>query len=145
MPDELKEIRWFNPFDKKMHACRINVGAEDLDFNEVLGTLDDVAKSNEDKCKQIYYLGIAITGSPAGARGFLDGWLVRSMRDSFEAKHGKWTIQHDAEKLSNEEIKGHFIKMLREAADKLESEDEFDPKNAPVVKNRDDGTDLFED
>jgi len=144
MSEELKEIRWFNPFDKKMHTCRINIGEEDLDLNEVLDTMDSVAKNNEDKCKQIYYLGIAITGSNPGARGFLDGWLIRSLKEGFEASRGKWNIQHETEKLENAEIKSHFIKMLREAADKLELDNDFDPKNAPVVKNRDDGTELFE-
>jgi len=143
MSEELKEVKWFSPFDKKMHTCRINIGEEDLDFNEVLDTMDNVAKQQEDKCKQIYYLGLAITGNPSGARGFLDGWLARSLKDKFEEKYGKWTIQHETEKLTNAELKTHFVTMLRDAADKIETIDDFDPKNAPVVNNRDNGTELF--
>jgi len=74
----------------------------------------------------------------------LDGWLARSLKDKFEEQHGKWTIQHETETLSNTEIKSHFVTMLRDAADKIDAIDDFDPKNAPTVNNRDNGTDLFE-
>ena len=145
MSEELNEIKWFSPYDKKMHAVRIDNGSEDgLDFNLVIDTMDSVVKSQEDECRKIYQLGLALTGNPSGARGFLDGWLCRSLKPTFEEKHGKWTIQHETEKLSNAEIKNHIVEMLRETADKLENDEDFDAKNAPIVQSRDNGTELFD-
>lgn len=144
MSDDIREIKWFNPFDRKMHTVRIDNGTDEgLDIHEVLDSMDEVAKSKEEECKRIYFLGVAVTGSVGGGRGFLDGWLMRSLRDTYETKSGKWSILHDTEQLSNEELRSHFVRMLRDAADRIETEDDFDPKNAPVVK-RDDGTELFD-
>lgn len=143
MSEELKEIKWFNPFDKKMHSVKINNDSEGLDFNEILQNMEQLSKTKENECKKIYYLGVALTGSNDGGRGFLDGWLMRSLRESYERENGKWSLIHNADQLSNDEVKSYFVNMLRSTADKLESEDDFDPKNAPVVK-RDNGTELFD-
>lgn len=144
MSDDIREIKWFNPFDRKMHSVRIDNGTDEgLDIYEVLDSMDEVSKSKEEECKKIYYLGVAVTGSVGGGRGFLDGWLMRSLRDHFEQQSGKWNVLHETEQLSNEELKSHFVEMLRETADKIENEEDFNPKNAPIVK-RDDGTELFE-
>lgn len=143
MAEELKEIRWFNFSDGKMHSCKIGIKENELDFNVLLEAIENIIKNNEDKCKSIYFLGLAMTGSNPGARGFLDGWLARSLKDKMEEEQGKWNILHEAIAMTKDEIKSQLVKGLREAADKLENEDEFDPKNAPVVKNRDDGTELF--
>lgn len=145
MSDTLSEIKWFSPYDKKMHTLRIDDGSEDgVDLNNIIDTMDSIVKSQEEECKKIYLLGIALTGTPSGARGFLDGWLCRSLKPTFEANQGKWTIQHNTEKLTSDEIKNHIIETLRDTANKLENDEEFDLKNAPVIQSRDNGTELFD-
>jgi hypothetical protein len=143
MSEELRELKWFDFSDRKMHSCKINSGEEDLDFVEILDNLASIQKQNEEMCKQIYSLGVALTGSNPGARGFLEGWILRSLKDKSEKEHGKWNILHSTETLSSAELKQTFVQGLREAADRLEKDEDFDPSNAPVVKNRDDGTSLF--
>lgn len=137
------EIQWFWPFDKKMHTIRISTDAEDVNFDEIKKAMDKIISDQEDQCKLIYFLGISLTGSPAGARGFLWGWLMRSLKDEMEKVNGKWNIKHDEEEKTDSEVQSYLVKTLREMADIIEKDDEFKSTDAPVIKDSEDGTNLF--
>lgn len=145
MSDQPKELKWFDPYDRKMHKCKVMVDNDDnLDLSELLDSIDEVRDNNEEQCKKIMWLGVALTGSSPGGRCFLDGWLARSLRDKFEEKYGKWNIVHESEQPDPAELKKHFVKLLRTTADKIESDEDFNSNNAPIVRNRGNGTELFE-
>jgi hypothetical protein len=140
---EQTELTWFWPYDKKMHHVKIVHENGSVDFDQLRKAVSKLIEDQEDMCKSIYELGIGLTGSFTTAHSFMFGWLVRSLKDGLEKQDGKWTIQHEEESKSDGEIQTHLVTTLRELADEIEKNDSFSAKDAPVIKDGNDQTNLF--
>lgn len=130
--------------DGKKHTIEVKEADEKVDLKDLRDTFHKMMEEKEDQCKDIYYLGLGLSGHPAAARGFLYGWLVKSIRDSLEkAGKDKWKIVHEVEELSEEEARDHIAMQLEELAKTIREDDEYKVKKAPVLRGDADGTELF--
>lgn len=135
------EFLWL---DGKKHKIQIKEDAELVDLKNLMDTYHKMAEEKEDQCKPIFYLGLGLTGNTAAARGFLYGWLVKSIRDSME-KSGKpkWVIDHTMDEVSEEEARNIVAEELETLAKKIREDDEYKVKKAPVLRGDVDGTELY--
>lgn len=139
-----KEIEFYWPYDQKMHTVKINTDNDSIDLDELIETINSFTKDNEEECKRIYYLGVALTGSIPGGNAFLKGWLARSLREGLESKSGKWKIQHDASEIPESQLRSWIAKSCREFAEWVENTENFKAQNAPILTGTgNDGTELF--
>lgn len=111
---DTKEFKWYW-LDKKMHTVSIELDGEKIDIEELYKTATELLKEKEDACKNIYFLGLAMTGSMESAWGFLLGWLVRSIK-----KDKNWQVQHIEEDIPVEEVNAHIAETFRKYADMIE-------------------------
>lgn len=105
-----KEIKWYW-FDQKMHTIRIIFEDESIDIKELYASAAKIVEDKDEMCKNISYLGVALTGSPDAAWGFLLGWLIRSIKND-----SKWTIEHTEEELPEDEVIEHLATLMEESA-----------------------------
>ena len=132
--------------DGKKHVVQIMEGDEPIDVQMLKDQYHKMIEDKEELCKTIYNLGLGLTGNPNAARGFVYGWLVKSIRDSVE-KSGRprWKIEHDITEISEEEAREHVALELETLAKKIREDDEMKVKKAPILRGDTDGTDdLFE-
>lgn len=130
--------------DGKKHVINLRDSESDIDIEEVRKAYQKIIDDNTDKCKDIYFLGCGLLGSPQAASGFVIGWLFKSLKDSFEKKESdKWNIVHNEEDMSDDEFKSFITGSLRQLADKIETDDDYKIKKAPVIHAEPDGTELF--
>lgn len=130
--------------DGKRHEVTIKDGEEPVDFKNLAETYHKMEQEKEDQCKQIYFLGLGLTGNPYAAKGFLYGWLVKSIRDSISKSHGtQWKIEHEVSELSEEEARNYVANELEDLAKKIRSDDEYKVKKAPILRGDVDGTELY--
>jgi hypothetical protein len=135
------EFLWL---DGKKHKIQIREDAELVDFKQLMDTYHKMAEEKEEQCKPIYYLGLGLTGNPYAAKGFLYGWLVKSIRDSLEKSgKAKWVIDHSFDEVSEDEARNHIATELEELAKQIRENDEFKVKKAPVLRGDVDGTELY--
>lgn len=139
------EIKYYWPYDGKMHTISIGTDGDDLNLDEILKIVKDIIDEKKEECEKIYNLGISLTGSVAGGRGFTFGWLTRSIRDGIEEKVGKWKIKHEAMQVPESEIQEYIANQLEEMAVWIRESENFKAKDAPILAGggTDDGTDLF--
>jgi hypothetical protein len=131
--------------DGKKHVVQILEDDEAVDVKILQEQYHKMIEDKEELCKTIYYLGLGLTGSPSAARGFVYGWLVKSIRDSVEkAGRPRWKIEHESTDISEEEAREHVAKELETIAKKIRDDDEYKVKKAPILRGETDGTDLFE-
>lgn len=139
-PTKLKSL-WY---DGKMHTISIYDGKENINLDNLRECYKKILEDKKDQCNDIFHLGAVLTGSEGPARGFLLGWLVKSIRDDIQTKKSvKLTIVHEEEKLPDEEIKTYFVESLRSLADEIEKDADFTPKKAPINVSQPDGTELY--
>lgn len=131
--------------DGKRHVVQIMEGEDAVDVKLLQDQFHKMIDDKEDLCKTIYYLGLGLTGNPSAARGFVYGWLVKSIRDSVE-KSGRprWKIEHDSSEISEDEAREHIAKELETLAKKIREDDDYKIKKAPIIRGEQDGTDLFD-
>jgi hypothetical protein len=135
-----KKIKWYW-IDGKMHDISVKENEEsNINLKELNETCAKIIKDNLDKCKDIYFLGIALTGTSEGGWGFLMGWLVRSIK-----KDQEWNIVHNEETLDNNEVIDHLANIMEESAKNLR---EHKDGNLPLQSvtptlGSNNGTDLF--
>ena len=134
------EFLWL---DGKKHKLQINTDTEEVDLKDLMETYHKMEKEKDDKCKPIYFLGLGLTGNPSAARGFLYGWLVKSIKDTMEKDTGKWVIDHSADELSEEETRNHIANELEQLANTIRNDDDYKVKKAPVIRGDVDGTELY--
>lgn len=142
-PTKVK-ILWY---DGKMHTVYLNDGRDNVALSEVRKCYKEILENKVDKCKDIFYLGAALTGSTDGARGFLVGWLVRSIRDDMQARledGSRIAIHHEEEELSEDEIKSYVAEGLESLAKKVREDADFQPKKAPILSGGADGTEQYQ-
>jgi len=136
------EFLWL---DGKKHKIQIKEDTELVDFKQLMDTYHKMAEEKEEQCKPIYYLGLGLTGNPNAAKGFLYGWLVKSIRDSLEKSgKAKWVIDHTVDEVSEDEARNHIATELEELAKQIRENDEFKVKKAPVLRGDVDGTELYD-
>lgn len=134
---DTKELKWYW-LDQKIHTLSISNNGENLDLKDLNETAIKLTKEKEEQCKTIGYLGLALTGNPDAAWGFVLGWLLRSIK-----KNENWQINHSEEVISKEELKTHMIEIFRNYADMIEKGDLNNSiKSTPNIGS-DDGTSLF--
>lgn len=142
LDDRKLEFLWL---DGKRHSVQILEGDEPIDLKELQKSYQKMSEDKEEACKDIQYLGLGLTGNPSAAKGFMLGWLVKSIKDSFEKKRKlKWKINHEVTEISEEEARTYLAGELRNLADKIENDDEYKVKKAPILRGDVDGTELFE-
>lgn len=136
------EFLWL---DGKKHTVRLMEADEPVDVKQLSDQFHKMIEDKADLCKSIYYFGLGLTGNPSTARGFVYGWLVKSIRDSVEkAGRPRWKIEHDSVDVSEEEAREHVASELEILAKKIRNDDEYKIKKAPVLRGETDETDLFE-
>lgn len=137
------EFLWI---DGKKHTIEIFDGDEAVNIKSISDQYHKIAEEKQEQSKQILHLGLGLTGSPQAAKGFLYGWIVKSIRDAQEKKSGtRWRIHHDEYQVSEEETRTHLATELRELADRIEKDDEYKVKKAPILRGDvDDSTELFD-
>lgn len=131
--------------DGKKHVVKILEGDEPVDVKQLQDQYHKMIDDKEDLCKTIYHLGLGLTGNPSAARGFVYGWLVKSIRDSVE-KSGRprWKIEHESSDVSDDEAREHIATELETLAKKIRTDDEYKVQKAPIIRGETDGTELFE-
>ena len=136
------EFLWL---DGKKHSIELLNDDDAINIKEIADQYKKIVEEKEEQSKQILYLGLGLTGNPAAAKGFLYGWIVKSIKDAQEKKHGsKVRINHEEFQMSEDETRVHLATELRELADKIEQDDEYKVKNAPILRGDiDDSTELF--
>ena len=133
-----KEIKWYW-HDGKMHNIKINLDDESLDLKELHQSAFKVIEEKEEMCKNIMFLGIALTGSSEGGFGFLIGWLLRSMK-----KDKAWKINHTEENVPDDEVAEHLASLMEEGAKMLrEKKGEGKLKVSNPMVGGPDATELF--
>ena len=133
-----KEIKWYW-HDGKMHNIKIEDGEESLDLKELHQSAFKVIEEKEEMCKNIMFLGVALTGSSEGGFGFLMGWLIRSMK-----KNNSWKINHTEEEVPDDEVAEHLASLMEEGAKILrEKKGNGKPKVANPTLGGPDATELF--
>lgn len=133
-----KEIKWYWA-DGKMHTLSVEVEGEKISLKELYETCKKTTKDMEEKCKDISYLGVTLTGTEEAAIGFLMGWLVRSIK-----ANNKWQIIHVAEDVPEEDIREHLACMFEEGARLIrENTDGSKPKAMSPLVGGTDGTEMF--
>jgi hypothetical protein len=133
-----KEIKWYW-HDGKMHNIKINSSEDTLDLKELHQSAYKVIEDQEEMCKNIMFLGIALTGSSEGGFGFLMGWLIRSIK-----KDKQWQINHTEEEIPDEEVAEHLASLMEEGAKMLrEKKGEGKPKVSNPTVGGPDATELF--
>ena len=135
------EFLWL---DGKKHKIQIKEEEEYVDLKQLMDTYHKMAEEKDEQCKPIFYLGLGLTGNPAAAKGFMYGWLVKSIRDSLE-KSGKtkWVIDHTADEVSEDEARNYLADELETIAKRIREDDEYKVKKAPVLRGDVDGTELY--
>jgi len=130
--------------DGKKHVVKILEEDDPIDIKQLQDQYHKMIDDKEDLCKTIYYLGLGLTGNPAAARGFIYGWLVKSIRDSVE-KSGRprWKIEHDSSDISDDEAREHIATELETLAKKIRTDDEYKVQKAPIIRGEE-GNDLFD-
>lgn len=130
--------------DGKKHVVKVMEGDEPVDIKQLQDQFHKMIDTKEDLCKAIYHLGLGLTGNPAAGRGFVYGWLVKSIRDSVEkAGRPRWKIEHDVTDVSDEEAREHIALELETLAKKIRDDEEMKVKKAPILRGESDG-DLFD-
>ncbi len=135
------EFLWL---DGKRHKIQIKEDEEQVDLKKLMDTYHKMAEEKGDQCKPIFYLGLGLTGNPSAAKGFLYGWLVKSIRDSMEkAGKPKWVIDHSVDEVSEDEARNIIADELEQLAKIIREDDEYKVKKAPVLRGDVDGTELY--
>ena len=135
------EFLWL---DGKRHKIQIKEDDDHVDLKHLMDTYHKMAEEKEDQCKPIFYLGLGLTGNPSAARGFLYGWLVKSIRDSMEKSgKSKWIIDHAVDEVSEEEARNYIATELETLAKTIREDAEYKIKKAPVLRGDVDGTELY--
>lgn len=133
-----KEIKWYW-HDGKMHTVKVDLEDEPLDLKELHASAVKVMEEKEEMCKNIMFLGIALTGSSEGGWGFLMGWLIRSIK-----KDKSWQINHVEEDVPDDEVAEHLASLMEEGAKMLrEKKGEGKPKVSNPTVGGPDATELF--
>lgn len=134
---DTKEFKWYW-LDKKMHTVSIEIDGEKLDVEDLYKAAQKLTQEKEDMCKNIVFLGLAMTGNQESAWGFLLGWLIRSIK-----KDSNWIIQHNEEEISDEEVRTHIADAFENYAKQLR-EGKLDEvaKSTPNIGGND-GTEFF--
>lgn len=131
--------------DGKRHIVKILEADESVDVKALQEQYHKMIDDKEDLCKTIYFLGLGLTGNPHAARGFVYGWLVKSIRDSVEKSgRARWKIDHDSTDISEDEAREHIALELETLAKKIRDDDEYKIKKAPIIRGETDATDLFD-
>ena len=65
--------------DGKKHVVQILEGDEAVDIQMLQEQYHKMIEDKEELCKTIYNFGLGLTGNPHSARGFVYGWLVKSI------------------------------------------------------------------
>ena len=129
--------------DGKYHKVSITDGADNIDIDNLVATCTETLKEKKDQCKNIYYLGLAMTRDSSAASGFLMGWIVKSLKEATEKSSGnKWVITHDTEDIPPKEFRRRAAEELRLLADEIENSED-DLTKVPIVRNNN-GNELFE-
>jgi hypothetical protein len=134
-----KEIKWFW-YDQKMHTVKMTLDGEALDLKELFESASKLVEDKEEMCKNIMYLGVALSGSSDGGYGFLMGWLLRSMK-----KDKNWLINHSQEDVPEDEAAEHLASVLEEGARMIREKkgNGVMPKISTPSIGGPDATDLF--
>lgn len=146
MQDKM-EFSWYWPYDNKVHTIKIITDNDEIDIPELIKTIKDTVKEKEKECENIYQLGFAtLSGSQEAARGFVSGWITKSIKDSIEKNTGKWKIIHEEKEMPISELKEFLAGSFENIAKAIRDTKDFDPKEAPIITGigGSDGTDLFE-
>lgn len=131
--------------DGKVHTIKITEADDQVDIKKLRDQFHKIIEDKEDMCKNIYYLGVGLTGDPATARGFVYGWLVKSIRDSVEkAGRARWKIEHESADITEEEAREHMAIELETLAKRMREDTDMKIKKTPIIRGETDGTDLFE-
>lgn len=140
---EKLEFLWL---DGKKHTVQVTEGEDNKNLKTLADQYHKIVQEKEERSKQILYLGLGLTGNPSAAKGFLYGWIVKSIKDA-EEKSGKpkWNIKHEERELSEDETRHHLAGELRELAERIEKDEEYKVKKAPILRGDvDDSTELFD-
>jgi len=130
------EFLWL---DGKKHTVKVLEGDEPVDVKELTDQFHKMIDEKEELCKGIYHLGLGLTGDPSKARGFVYGWLVKSIRDSVEkAGRPRWKIEHESVEVSEDEAREHVATELESLAKKIRDDDGFKAKNTPILRGETD-------
>lgn len=131
-------------FDGKMYSVSIINGENSIDLNQLHEAYEKVVEDKPDQCKNIVKLGAAISGSPDVSRGFLLGWVVKSIKDKIDADTGIiHNISVEEEVVSKEEIRNYTVESLRNLANEIEEMDIDKTPTKPMVVNDIGGDDVF--
>lgn len=138
LSDKDAEIKWYHS-DGKMHTISISANEDDISLKDLYEQCHKVAKEKEDLCKNIYHLGISLTGSAGGGWGFLMGWLTRSIKGETH-----WDINHVAEEVPEDEVREHLASIMEEGARLIrKSTGDEKPKAMSPLLGGSDGTEMF--
>lgn len=138
------EYRWLWT-DGKKHSLNISNQGKKVDLQSLNKKTKDIITEKEEQCKNIYWLGIGMSGDHYLAVGFVLGWLVRTLKDTFEkSSGGKWKINHEEEEIDQEEARIMLADQLAELEKKIRNDPEFNLKRGSIVKGDVDGTELFD-
>lgn len=134
------EIKWYW-LDKKMHSIKINNNGNYVDLHKITDILKDTSSDNKEECKNILYLGLAMSGSPDAASGFLTGWLMRSIK----LKDGdNWNIEHETEEVDEDEMKERLADAFEQYAKQIRKGNKDTTGIPTPTEGGFDGTELFE-
>ena len=132
-----KEITWLWA-DGKRHTVSIELNGDKVDTKELYDTAIKLTQEKEDLCKNIGYLGLALTANPEAAWGFLLGWLVRSIK-----KDSNWNINHTDEVVPEDEYRVQMAEALESYAQMIrEGKADKSVKSTPSIGSND-GTEYF--
>ena len=138
LSDNEHEVKWYHS-DGKMHTVSISAESEDLSIKDLYDKCHKIIKEKEDLCKNIYSLGVCLSGSSSGAWGFLMGWLVRSIKGETN-----WDINHISEEVPEEEAREYIASIMEEGARLIRQQKDGDkPKGMSPLLGGSDGTELF--
>ena len=135
------EFLWL---DGKKHTIQIKEDGDRVDLKHLMDTYLKMVEEKEEQCKPILYLGLGLTRNPVAAKGFLYGWLVKSIRDSMEKnRNSKWIIDHTTDDVTEEEAKNHIADELELLAKAIREDTDYNVKKSPIVRGDVDGTELY--
>lgn len=136
--DDDKSVKWYW-IDGKMHEVNVKDKDDNINLKDLHETCLKLIKEKEETCKNIYYLGVSLTGTGEGGWGFLLGWLARSVK-----KDQTWNIEHTETDVPREEVVEHLADIMEKSAKMLrEHKDDSSVKGVTPSMGSNDGTDLF--
>jgi len=131
---------------QELHTVSIHDGSGDVHLGQLREANADLVANKKEICEKVFHLGVALTGSPERAMGFLMGWLTKSIKSSREkSDNSSWKINHEKIELSKEELAEQLATLYENIAALLREKKSTDAiDNNPLVRGSgNDGTDLF--